>query len=391
MQSNNEVKKTLKFTRDAAVIGAAVGSVPVVYIVAQGAAMNYTGLKWLSVIIGLLTVALFAAVVEYGMKVYFPYGIKGILSGRAFQEGWRTSSLFLIITALGCAMMYSSGYMSFEGRKEAANLVAGETGTKDIETISANVANNETQLLRIARSEKAAATKAVKDRVQEIRKANGNLTKLEAEGNTWASNKMHSVLSKDKKLQSLEAELNQKSEAVTKLLSNSSVSKVAETISAENVLKLEQWQQRNQTSRALVGLFGIACIIIFALSSTLLVLFELVEEPKAELKTSPDQLVPVSGSSATLERKLNFALKQGQDNRSEIEQIKRSKASEIRTANRPEPSEIIITDNRPRTVADATEHVRTCKQCGTDITHKRSDAKFCTAKCRKTYHEHKNG
>jgi len=323
--------------------------------------------------------------------VYFPYGIKGILSGRAFQEGWRTSSLFLIITALGCAMMYSSGYMSFEGRKEAANLVAGETGTKDIETISANVANNETQLLRIARSEKAAATKAVKDRVQEIRKANGNLTKLEAEGNTWASNKMHSVLSKDKKLQSLEAELNQKSEAVTKLLSNSSVSKVAETISAENVLKLEQWQQRNQTSRALVGLFGIACIIIFALSSTLLVLFELVEEPKAELKTSPDQLVPVSGSSATLERKLNFALKQGQDNRSEIEQIKRSKASEIRTANRPEPSEIIITDNRPRTVADATEHVRTCKQCGTDITHKRSDAKFCTAKCRKTYHEHKNG
>jgi hypothetical protein len=391
MQSNNEVKKTLKFTRDAAVIGAAVGSVPVVYIVAQGAAMNYTGLKWLSVIIGLLTVALFAAVVEYGMKVYFPYGIKGILSGRAFQEGWRTSSLFLIITALGCAMMYSSGYMSFEGRKEAANLVAGETGTKDIETISANVANNETQLLRIARSEKAAATKAVKDRVQEIRKANGNLTKLEAEGNTWASNKMHSVLSKDKKLQSLEAELNQKSEAVTKLLSNSSVSKVAETISAENVLKLEQWQQRNQTSRALVGLFGIACIIIFALSSTLLVLFELVEEPKAELKTSPDQLIPVSGSSATLERKLNFALKQGHDNRSEIEQIKRSKASEIRTANRPKPSEIIATDNRPITAADATEHVRTCKQCGTDITHKRSDAKFCTAKCRKTYHEHKNG
>lgn len=391
MQSNNEVKKTLKFTRDAAVIGAAVGSVPVVYIVAQGAAMNYTGLKWLSVIIGLLTVALFAAVVEYGMKVYFPYGIKGILSGRAFQEGWRTSSLFLIITALGCAMMYSSGYMSFEGRKEAANLVAGETGTKDIETISANVANNETQLLRIARSEKAAATKAVKDRVQEIRKANGNLTKLEAEGNTWASNKMHSVLSKDKKLQSLEAELNQKSEAVTKLLSNSSVSKVAETISAENVLKLEQWQQRNQTSRALVGLFGIACIIIFALSSTLLVLFELVEEPKAELKTSPDQLVPVSGSSATLERKLNFALKQGQDNRSEIEQIKRSKASEIRTANRPKPSEITARDSRSITAADATEHVRTCKQCGTDITHKRSDAKFCTAKCRKTYHEHKNG
>ena len=391
MQSNNEVKKTLKFTRDAAVIGAAVGSVPVVYIVAQGAAMNYTGLKWLSVIIGLLTVALFAAVVEYGMKVYFPYGIKGILSGRAFQEGWRTSSLFLIITALGCAMMYSSGYMSFEGRKEAANLVAGETGTKDIETISANVANNETQLLRIARSEKAAATKAVKDRVQEIRKANGNLTKLEAEGNTWASNKMHSVLSKDKKLQSLEAELNQKSEAVTKLLSNSSVSKVAETISAENVLKLEQWQQRNQTSRALVGLFGIACIIIFALSSTLLVLFELVEEPKAELKTSPDQLVPVSGASATLERKLNYALKQGQDNRTEIEQIKRFKASEIRTANRPEPSEITARNSRSITAADATEHARTCKQCGTDITHKRSDAKFCTAKCRKTYHEHKNG
>jgi len=154
---------------------------------------------------------------------------------------------------------------------------------------------------------------------------------------------------------------------------------------------LEQWQQRNQTSRALVGLFGIACIIIFALSSTLLVLFELVEEPKAELKTSPDQLIPVSGSSATLERKLNFALKQGHDNRSEIEQIKRSKASEIRTANRPKPSEIIATDNRPITAADATEHVRTCKQCGTDITHKRSDAKFCTAKCRKTYHEHKNG
>lgn len=386
---NTNVRKTLRFTRDASATGAAIGSMPVVFIVAQGAAINYTGLKWLSVIIGVLTVALFAAVVEYGMRVYFPYGINGILSGRAFREGWRTSALFIIITSLGLAMMYSSGYMSFEGRKEAANLVAGETNTADLDQVAANVGQSEKEVLRIARSEKAIAAKAIEERKADIKRANANLVQLEQSGNAWAKNKLQKIIDTDRKLQNLEADLQRKSEAVTTLLSGSSVSKAVETVAAENALKLDVWKQRNQTGRALVGLFGIASILIFAFSAVTLELFDIVEGSSvATVKhppTPPGDIIPVSGASVTLERKVDAALKNTYDNRTEIEEIKRSKPSD----KRPEPSGKNGTDKRPGTAAVAT--VRACKQCGTDISHKRSDAKYCTAKCRKTYHDQKNG
>ena len=32
---------------------------------------------------------------------------------------------------------------------------------------------------------------------------------------------------------------------------------------------------------------------------------------------------------------------------------------------------------------------RTCNSCGTDITNKRSDAKFCSTKCRTSHHKNK--
>lgn len=70
-----------------------------------------------------------------------------------------------------------------------------------------------------------------------------------------------------------------------------------------------------------------------------------------------------------------------------------------RLAETPKRSES-VTDNRPRTPKRSAHTrrkkvtnntgIRSCEQCGTDISQKRSDAKFCSSKCRKDHHdEHK--
>ena len=300
MKNNQKVRKTLRFTQNAAVTGAAIGSVPVVYIVASTAAQNYFGMRWLSFIAGAAAVFVFAAVVEYGMKVYFPYGVSGILSGKAFRSGWRTTTLFLILTGLGLSMMFASGYMSYEGRKEAANLVAGETGTIDVEATVANIATVENQRIEIAQAEKAAASAAIADRIAAIRSANSNLVRLEQDGNAWAANKLQRLIDGDRQVRSLQSDYESKSAAVTSLLSGSSIATVAETVAGENELKIDNWKQRNKTSRALVGVFGIACILIFAFSSIVLELFEIVEGPEPETKKK--QKVEMPGYSLNLKQ-----------------------------------------------------------------------------------------
>lgn len=392
---NYEVKKTLRFTKNASVIGAAVGSVPVVFIVAQGAAYNYIHSHVLSVIIGVLTVGLFAAVVEYGMKVYFPYGISGLLSGKAFANGWRQAALILIISGLGIAMMFASGYMSFEGRKEAANLVAGQTNTANIDQVAANISQSEKELLQVARSEKAAIQKQIAQREQQIKQANANLAGLVSSGNAWAANKLQRMIDTDPKLKRLETALNRQSETITTLLQGSGVSKAVEVTAKENELKLQTWEQRRNTSAGLVGIFGIACILIFAFSATTLELFDIVEGTDNNrlktVRTDPTNILPVAGGSVGLERKVDTALKQSFQNRDEIGAIKASGA----VRSRPQPS-----GNRPGSVGtDKTSEngktsERICKNpsCKNDLDKlgKRRDAKYCSPKCRKNHHENKN-
>ena len=388
---NDNVKQTLGYTQNSAAVGAAIGSILPVYVAAQSAAMKYINIFWVSFLIGVIAVFLFALVVEYGMRTYFPYGMKGILSGNAFKKGWQSSALFIIITGLAALLMFSSGYMSFEGRKEAGKLAAGKIETSDIASISADISQNENSLLRVARSEKASIQKNIKLRVRDIENANPKLVDLKNEGNAWAANKLQKIKDNDAKLKRMDSDLQTASMTINQMLSKSNVSKAVEAVSAENSLKLDIWKERHETSKALVGWFGIVSIIIFAISSVVIVLYEIVHEDEALIELSvsaplpPSEVVPVSGQNATLERKVDFALKRTDDNRSEIERIKRSKRSEKPTDKRQDNG----TDKAPRTAADAS--VRACKQCGTDITHKRSDAKFCTAKCRKKYHEEKNG
>lgn len=282
------VKKTVTFTQNAAVIGAAVGSMPVVYIIAQGAAFNYTNSTWFSIAVGVIAIALFAAVVEYGMKVYFPYGLYGIMSGRAFQD-WRTTTLFTILTVLGLSMMFASGYMSFEGRKEAANLVAGETKTKDVDQVVANIATAEAAKLEVARQEKASVEQAIQERKNTILEANQRLVSLKAEGNSWAANKLQKLIDQDSKLKQLEASLISKSETIDQQLKQENISMAVSGVSAENQLKIHTWEQRQRTGKLLVGLFGIACILIFALSSVVLVLFQIIEETEGSTGKSPSK------------------------------------------------------------------------------------------------------
>lgn len=280
------VKKTVTFTQNAAVIGAAVGSMPVVYIIAQGAAFNYTNSTWFSIAVGVIAIALFAAVVEYGMKVYFPYGLYGIMSGKAFQD-WRTTTLFTILTVLGLSMMFASGYMSFEGRKEAANLVAGETKTKDVDQVVANIATAEAAKLEVARQEKASVEQAIQERKNTILESNQRLVSLKAEGNAWAANKLQKLIDQDAKLKQLEASLILKSETIDQQLKQENISMAVSGVSAENQLKIQTWEQRQRTGKLLVGLFGIACILIFALSSVVLVLFQIIEETEGSTGKSP--------------------------------------------------------------------------------------------------------
>jgi hypothetical protein len=400
---NDNVKQTLGYTQNSAAVGAAIGSMLPVYVAAQSAAMNYINIFWVSILIGVIAVFLFALVVEYGMRTYFPYGMKGILSGNAFKKGWQSSALFIIITGLAALLMFSSGYMSFEGRKEAGKLAAGKIETNDIASISADISQNENSLLRVARSEKASIQKNIKLRVRDIENANPKLVDLKNEGNAWAANKLQKIKDNDAKLKRMDSDLQTASMTINQMLSKSNVSKAVEAVSAENSLKLDIWKERHETSKALVGWFGIVSIIIFAISSVVIVLYEIVHEDEGLIELSvsappppPSELVPVSGATASLERKVDSALKQTFSNRQDIEEIKRSKPSGTDNDNRRETSEKRTdkrqdngTDKAPRTAADAS--VRACKQCGTDITHKRSDAKFCTAKCRKKYHEEKNG
>ena len=390
---NYEVKKTLRFTKNASVIGAAVGSVPVVFIVAQGAAFNYLHSHVLSVIIGVLTVGLFAAVVEYGMKVYFPYGISGLLSGKAFTNGWRQAALILIISGLGIAMMFASGYMSFEGRKEAANLVAGQTNTANIDQVAANISQSEKELLQVARSEKAAIQKQIAQREQQIKQANANLAGLVSSGNAWAANKLQRMIDTDPKLKRLETALNEQSKTITTLLQGSGVSKAVEVTAKENELKLQTWEQRRNTSAGLVGIFGIACILIFAFSATTLELFDIVEgtdrgtvtgTDNKRTKSVPTDIIPVSGASATTDRKADAALKQAYQNRSDIEQIKRSEpVIPVESRGNTEQNKKAGTGTDKRICQN-----RTCKK-DLDKLGKRRDARFCSPACKSHHHKNK--
>lgn len=388
-----KVKKRLHFTKNASVIGAAVGSVPVVFIVAQGAAFNYLHSHVLSVIIGVLAVGLFAAVVEYGMKVYFPYGISGLLSGKAFANGWRQAALILIISGLGIAMMFASGYMSFEGRKEAANLVAGQTNTANIDQVAANISQSEKELLQVARSEKAAIQKQIAQREQQIKQANANLAGLVSSGNAWAANKLQRMIDTDPKLKRLETALNRQSETITTLLQGSGVSKAVEVTAKENELKLQTWQQRRNTSAGLVGIFGIACILIFAFSATTLELFDIVEgtdrgtvtgTDNKRTKSVPTDIIPVSGASATTDRKADAALKQAYQNRSDIEQIKRSETViPVESRGNTEQNKKAGTGTDKRICQN-----RTCKK-DLDKLGKRRDARFCSPACKSHHHKNK--
>jgi hypothetical protein len=331
------------------------------------------------------------------MKVYFPYGISGLLSGKAFANGWRQAALILIISGLGIAMMFASGYMSFEGRKEAANLVAGQTNTANIDQVAANISQSEKELLQVARSEKAAIQKQIAQREQQIKQANANLAGLVSSGNAWAANKLQRMIDTDPKLKRLETALNRQSETITTLLQGSGVSKAVEVTAKENELKLQTWQQRRNTSAGLVGIFGIACILIFAFSATTLELFEIVEgtdNRSVSVLKAPTDIIPVSTESVTLERKVDFAVKQSVHNRSKIEQIEAEKTS-VPVRSRPQPS-----GNRPESVGTdkASENGKTseriCKNpsCKNDLDKlgKRRDAKYCSPKCRKNHHENKN-
>jgi hypothetical protein len=82
------------------------------------------------------------------------------------------------------------------------------------------------------------------------------------------------------------------------------------------------------------------------------------------------------------------------DNKKRPDVSKRPKRTDIvKTDRQPERTEIRAFTSRTdatdtRTGAEIVGTVkRSCKNCGTDISHKRSDAKFCQSSCRKRYHE----
>ena len=371
---NKRVVKTLTFTKNAAVIGAAVGSIPVVYIVSRGAILNYTGIGWLSSIAGVLAVILFASVVEYGMKVYFPYGINGVLSGKAFKSDWRQATLISIILGLGLAMMFASGYMSFEGRKEAANLVAGDVSTANIDQVAESVAGKEEKLLQVAQTEKQAIQDQIQARQDEIRLSQSSLSALIADGNNWASRKMQSIIDSDRKLKQLENQLAAQQTTISNLLNNSTVSKAVETTAKENELKLMVWEQRRNTSAGLVGVFGIACIIIFAFSATTLELFQIVEE------TSGKRPAAVRAYAKSVSTSVPIVTD------TTIEEIQATQPKAVRS--RPQS-----TRNRSEKPNSSGTVKRICQNdtCSNDldVLGKRRDAKFCSSKCRKHHHEHK--
>lgn len=324
---NKQVKTTLLVTQNASAIGAAIGSMLPVYVAVQNAAFNYLNIFWLSVIIGLIAVGLFAMVVEFGMKVYFPYGIKGLLSGEAFKKGWQTSALFIVITSLAVGLMFSSGYMSFEGRKEAAHLAAGDLKTNNIESIVSSVSANENKNLKDAKFERNRVLKQIKGRKTEIERTNQNLADLAQNGNAWAIGKLQRLKDNDKKIKELESTLKQKDSTVETLIVGASVSKAVETVSKENDLRIETWKERHETSKSLVGRFGIACILIFAFASIVLALYDITEGSTPISKAStlpPSELEPVSGGSVSADRKADAALKQAKENREQIEKLKQS-------------------------------------------------------------------
>ena len=390
--TNNQVKNALQFTKNASVIGAAVGSVPVVFIVAQGAAYNYLQSHVISVIVGVLTVGLFASVVEYGMKTYFPFGVRGLLSGNAFKSGWRYATLILIISGLGIAMMFASGYMSFEGRKEAANLVAGETKTASIDQVAANISQSERELLQVARSEKASIQKQINAREQEIRFKYKELNRLSKRSDDkWAAPKLQNILDRDPKLIQLGAALVDQSKAITTLLQGSGVSKAVEVTAKENELKLQTWEQRRNTSAGLVGIFGIACILIFAFSATTLELFDLVEgTDNKRTRIVPTDIIPVSGASATTDRKADAAYRLATENRGKIEGIEASETStNVNKRQYSSPSRTEATGTLSSTGTDKRICAnRSCKE-DLDKLGKRKDAKFCSPACKSHHHKNK--
>ena len=68
MQSNqsNQVKKHLRFTAAAAALGAALMSIPAVFLASHSAALNHLGIEWVAIVCGIIGSAIWVAIIEWG-------------------------------------------------------------------------------------------------------------------------------------------------------------------------------------------------------------------------------------------------------------------------------------------------------------------------------------
>lgn len=338
----NKVRHTLTWTQKAAVIGAAVGSILPVFVMLQNSFQGYIG-SWIvsSILAGLLT-ALIAAVVEYGMSVYFPYSVKSIFEGRVKANNWRSWILYPAMLLLAFFFMFTSGFLSFEGRKQIGQAVAGKAETKDIEQTAANIAGLERENVRTAKTNIAHLEREIAAKTDAVRKARPDL--VAASGNAYLQGLLKKMI--DSETAADRKQLEQARATLDRLLQNSSVSKAIASTTAENEIVLQQWQKTLHTSEQLSGYFGIFCILVFGVATVLLILFEIEEGPQPIRKSSPTPpgYAPVSGSGAgaDVKRMAETALKVSYETRDELETLK----AETPEKSKPETKRIPETETR---------------------------------------------
>lgn len=287
-KTKSDAVTTLRWTREVAAIGGAVTGITVMWGMIYFNVVDTTGSKLVGTLAALVGISVGLFIIDFSYRRNFPYVTDLIVSGQAFKS-WRIFLFTMLLLMLSVAQIASSGFLSWEGRKDVAEGIIKAPELQDVASIKVASDKTTSAKIREVKAQIASLDRAIRRKEKEVEKSHPTYTdKIKSGADKWGWYANQLEKKKAQSVGTLRQEKSDLSKALSELVGNQAQADklVVESIAMQNQAKMEQYSSKKARNMNFLGYFGVGCLAIVAFITIMLSLIGYSDTEEMDMKST---------------------------------------------------------------------------------------------------------
>jgi len=264
--------QTMKISRDAAAIGAALTGVAVIWSAVYYRLEDMFGTGW-AIFGSVFVVLAVLSLIDFGFRQYLPYGLNLIFSGKWLAD-WRATTFVALLMLVCGAQAAISISVSWSGRQDMVEATVPEPELQDLATAKLQLDKSTSKKVQAVEREIQSIERDIRKAEQEVLRTHAVSAQRVRTGtdtkHSWHAKNLKKA--KEKATRDLRAQLLPLRERKMALLekdeqlSEQALAQVQEL----NASKMQFYNTRKNRNQAFIGYFGVGCTILMIVFSAML-------------------------------------------------------------------------------------------------------------------------